>query len=267
MDSDWQIYACISLVAALTSAGGLAIASRKPIWYNEKRMWWLIAIGTGLLFAILFLEFLPHALHQAGHQAPLLMMAGVFFILFMETYIAPKLTFWEGEHCDHDHSRDHDHKHHPENEHQHHVISHQAACSVIGCLIICSFFDGFSIKSAFAIDAQTGWLTSIGLFIHVLPDGVIAASISLAGGMRKSKAMGASFLTGASLIAGALIASFIDNVIGLSELLIPFASGILLYVSLIHLLPTGMKHHKGLWWVLAGSLPFAMLHLFALHPH
>lgn len=259
MDSSLHLYISTILVAGISMLGGLWIATKKPSWYTQERLWMIVAIATGLLLGIAFFEFIPHSFETNPHSTPYYMAFAVIFMIIVETKIAPKLNFFEGKSCSHDHAKDHDHKKNPNQEHQHHLISHHAACSALGCLIVCAFFDGFQIRSAFLVDIKTGWITSLSLLFHLLPDGVLAASIAIAGGMNSSRAKITSVITGGTFIIGSVVASFLGPYLGQSNLILSFAAGLLIYVVFIHLLPVGMKHKNGLYFVLLGLLIFVSI--------
>jgi hypothetical protein len=72
-------------------------------------------------------------------------------------------------------------------------------------------------------------------------------------------------ITGGSLIVGAVAAGLVGTLLPLHRVVLPFATGILIYVSLIHLLPAGMKHPRGIWWILVGSALFGLNHFFLHH--
>lgn len=267
MNASVQTILPIVLIAFTTTAGGFWIASRKPAWYSQEKLRWFVAVGTGLLLAVALIEFLFTAFQLTPRQTPFLIIAGILFILFVETYLAPHLNFFEGHDCHHDHAKSHDEKEKLSQEHTHHLISHEAACSALGCLIICAFFDGFEIRTAFSVGSTAGWTTAMGLLFHVLPDGVLAAGIALAGGMTVRRTRLVSALTGGLLILGALTASVILEVWPQARgWILPFSTGVLLYVVLMHLLPVGMKHRRGFFWILTGALFFSALH-FLTHRH
>ena len=231
-----QISFALLFIVVFTTWGGLLIASQKLVWYTPQRLSMFIALGTGMLLAILFSEFLAESFHEHSHLSAALIVTGIVFVIFMETYIAPKISFLEGDRCDHDHAVAHDHKHHLSQEHQHHLISHQAACSAVGCLLVCTFFDGIELKAAFELGESTGWMTSVGLLFHVLPDGALAASIALAGGMSRSAAKVVSVLTGLSMVVGILFTVMLQQIVSFQQFVLPFASGVLMYVTFIHLM-------------------------------
>lgn len=253
MSSNWTILATVLIVASISSLGGFFMASRPSVFF-EKWKYKLIGLGTGILFGVAFLEFLPHAMKSHPDLSPLLIVSGLVLIVFIEAVIAPKLNFLEGNHCRHDHAKEHRSKQNPHHEHLHHLVSHQAACSAVGCLMVCAFFDGLEITTAFRLDSKTGLLTSGGLLFHILPDGILAASISLAGGASPLKAKFIVLMTGMALVLGSLISIFL---ISLSfRYMLPLACGILIYVCLVHLLPVAIKERNGYWWPLFGLLFF-----------
>ncbi|MCY4524216.1 MAG: ZIP family metal transporter [Halobacteriovoraceae bacterium] len=254
---DWGTFFIIFTLAFISSWGGFYIAQKKS-GVLEKWQWRLTSFGMGILLGVSFLEFLPHTMEHHPQLSPLLMVAGIVFIIFVEVFIAPKLDWLEGKSCAHDHAKDHDRKSHIHLEHQHHLISHQAACSAVGCLIVCAFFDGLEMAAAFYLGEKTGILTSIGLVFHILPDGILAANIALAGGMSTGKAKFISLVTGFSLITGAVFSLLLGRLLPSFHYVLPLAAGILIYVSLVHLLPVAMKTNKGAW-ALGGLMFFLLL--------
>ena len=156
-----QILSVILLLAFITSWGGLFIASRGQGFLGKWQVR-LIGIGMGILLGVSFLEFLPHAIEHSPTLSPFLIIAGLILIVFVESFIAPKLNFLEGSDCNHDHAKGHDHKSNTHLEHQHHLISHQAACSAVGCLITCAFFDGLEITTAFYLERKQGFSLASG---------------------------------------------------------------------------------------------------------
>ena len=260
-----QSILAVMTISIVTALGGIRIATGHPRWYTQKRLWLMMAISSGILLGVIFFEFIPVAF--AYSNAPVLMLLGIIFILLVETYIAPYLNFFDGPKCDHDHAKQHDHKGDLAFEHQHHVISHQAACSAVGCLVVCAFFDGFQMRAAFMVDAQTGWVTSMALLFHILPDGVLAASLVIAGGLSRKKALIVAFLTGGCVFTGFLIATLLGGIPVFNQAVIPFAAGILIYVTLTHLLPAGIRHPKGFPLILGGALTFYVLHMLLGHIH
>lgn len=256
-------FIAIIILGLLSSSAGFYIASRKPEWYSNDRLNLLSAFSSGLLFSFIIAVMLPHSLNTDNYLfASLLIVSGFVGILLIETYIAPKLNFFEGDSCSHDHATENIHKDHPAEAHHHHLISHQAACSAVGCLIVCSFFDGFEIQTAFSLDAQTGWTTFFALLFHALPDGVLASSIAISGGIKKNKVLIISALTGGVLILGGLTSFVINKSLGVEKHMLAFATGVLIYVTFFHLLAMGLKHKKGIPVMAVTAVSYLALQFF-----
>jgi zinc transporter ZupT len=207
-----------------------------------------------MLLAINFVELLPHAMEKAQPWTPVVIFIGIISMILMEKYVAPKLTFLDRQ-IHHEH---HEEGHHKNEDHGHHLISHKEACSSVGCLIVCAFFDGIEIASAFHVNLSSGWIVSSGLLFHVLPDGAIAAGMAMAGGLSSKVAKWSSLLIGAALFIGAILSVVVGNVVGFHSVVLPLTFGVLTYVCLVHLLPMSLKHRFGL----AGLILSALLIFF-----
>ena len=74
-----------------------------------------------------------------------------------------------------------------------------------------------------------------------------------------------SLITSLLLILGYFFASLIGHFF--IDFLIPFATGILLYVTLVHLVPVSLKSKSGFILALTGFAFFFLLHLNHAHQH
>ncbi|MNY25518.1 ZIP Zinc transporter [compost metagenome] len=126
--------------------------------------------------------------------------------------------------------------------------------------MICSLFDGVALSGALSGGTRLGALAMMGLLLHLLPEGVLAATVTMAGGgsprnaRRAALAMGLAFLVGTTLplVLGPLSASAL-----------PFSAGVLLYVALTELIPSVSTSGKGAGLVLAGSAGYFLLEQLA----
>ena len=264
-----SVFLATAVIAVLTTFGGLWVASRSPKWLTQDTISELVAFGTGLLLALAFLEFLPHSLEHSPHLGGLLILAGVLLILMTEIFIVPRLHFLDRLVLQEDGHHAHDHvcgdDHHPHHPHHGHLVTKEAACSAIGCLAVCAFFDGVQIKAAFTLGTSAGLLTSLGLLFHVLPDGIIAASLALSSGFSKRAAKFTSLLIGGSLFAGLLAGHFLTSITEGLHIVLPLATGLLLHVSFVHLLPASTRSKRGPYYLFAGIAIFALL--ISVAPH
>ncbi|MCB0357882.1 MAG: hypothetical protein KDD40_12785 [Bdellovibrionales bacterium] len=243
----------IFIVVLLTYVGGIFIARKESKVFFD-RLPLFMSLGTGVLLTIAVNEFIPHAFKDSQNNSPWWILGGILFVIVADKYIAPYLGPRHDRQCSH-------HSHGPK------LISSSAACSSIGCIIVCAFMDGVEIYTAFHLGTDVGWFLAFGLFFHVVPEGAIAAGLSLAGGFSKEVARKSVIYIASAILLGLLVGSQVVKYISFENTLLPFASGVLLYVSIGHLMPVSLKSRWGLWGVIFGAgLIFILRHLSG-HSH
>ncbi|MEB3198206.1 MAG: ZIP family metal transporter [Candidatus Sericytochromatia bacterium] len=284
------------VTAALMLAGGLWVATRPQAWLTEGRLSLLVAAGTGLLLATLGLEMLPSASEALGHRAFVWFLAGIGIVLLLEHHAAPwldRLLAPPRSSCQHDHSVSHEahaadcdahahaHHHHvagsaaalsttlahSHGHHAHGLLSHGTACTAVGCLIVCTFFDGLSLAAGFSTSAQLGALLGAGLLLHLLPEGVVAASVLLAAGASRAAARRAATVVACALLGGVLVASGLGGALGGSATVLALASGVIAYVVLGQLVPVALRAPGGLWLMLGVTAALALFEHLWPHSH
>lgn len=268
------------VTAGTTVAGGLWVTSRPRTWLTQTRLSAMMALGAGLLLAVACFELMPEGFLHGGSLAFPALFAGIFMVLLFERYLAPRLgalfpadTRAHDAACDHAHGHGHHHHDEPALDHHHAhdaacghahapLLSHGAACSALGCLLVCTFFDGIALASGFAVSAQVGIILAVGLTLHMLPEGVLASSVVLASSQSKLLARRAAIAAGASFLLGILAAHALGAFLSLA---LPFACGVLLYVTLGQLVPVALRAPRGLGYMALGAAIF--LGIIQLFPH
>lgn len=177
------------------------------------------------------------------------------------------------EHCHHHEHHHHSHAHHNHDfcvhSHSHthdSQISFRTACLSVGCVTVCSFFDGLEISTAFHLGSEVGWLTSFGFLLHSISNGALAASLGIAGGLSKSRAVQVSILIGALLFAGSLIGVVGISLLDFKTFVLPFSTGVILYISFTHLIPLALKDKIGWLGFILGTAVTLIIHSF-FHTH
>ncbi len=270
------------LAASVTMAGGLWVANMSRELLTPARLRGIMALGAGFLVALVLLELLPASVEQAGgdaHGVFGLVLAAAAAVFAFDRWIAPRLSFLDVSHDDdgcahhHDYSHDHGHDHgdghgaHADHAHAacgHPILGHGAACSALGCLAVCTFFDGVALSASFAAGSSLGWLVMVGLILHLLPEGILAASVTLAAGASKRMARRAVLIVGVALVLGALMPFLMGPLVPLA---LPVAAGILLFVAFAQLIPAAATTSLGAWLVLAGGASFWLIEQFVSHGH
>ncbi len=258
---------------------------------NIDRLKIFIAVAAGFILTALFFDLLPESVenYKGGtHVFFRWSLFGVILVAGFERYVLPRLDFVnrfftpenealktidthdETVHDEHDahdhhehmdqaedcaHSHDHAHLHvhtHPE------VLGVGQVCSAIGCFMICSFFDGITLSSVQAVDHKLGVVLILGVVLHLLPEGVLSGVMALSGGASFKAARKVLMFIGGSFVLGSLIPFLVT---GFEPVFIAMSSGILLFVSLVQLLPTALRLKHAPIWIILGSLLFAGSHV------
>lgn len=279
--------------AIATILAGYIVAARPNAKVSERFLKSSMALGAGFLIAVVFFELLPVALERTQNPDQVFMnvFLGTSLVFIFDRWVAPHLTFWDDSHdheddgCAHHHEYTHDHGHNhpfitgpkPQHAHAacgHAILGHGAACSAVGCLIVCSFFDGIAFSGGMVHDRALGLIIFTGQVLHVVPEGLLASSLILAADGKVQSAKKAAFATGIFFLLGALIPGLVgtvpvlmDKVDMIHNFFLAFSAGILLYVGMAQLVPASgsSKFDSGL--IVAGSLAFLVLHSLIHHIH
>jgi zinc transporter ZupT len=286
-------------IALLMIVLGMLIMGGAGRHVNMDRLQVFIAVASGFMMAVLFIDLLPENLIKfpSGPRAFFAWsLLGMVFVIAFERYGVPRLRFVEtffhpddetlshiethdehvhddSSHGMHGHSHDH-HDHHDLKEATHCDHSHEHAhlhrhthmevlgtgevCSAIACFMICSFFDGIALSSVQAVDRNLGVLMVIGVVLHLLPEGVLSGAMALAGGASLKSAKKVLLFIGGSFVVGSLIPYFIT---GFENTFLAISSGILIFVTLVQLLPTALKLRFAPAWIGLGALIYVGSHL------
>lgn len=253
-----QIIIFTFFIAGATLAFGFSFIHQNKN-FTQKALPYFVSIGTGMLLTISFTEFLPRAFANFQKSSSVLFLLGFFIVILAEKYIGPMIS-----RTDHACQQEHHHNH-GELTHSHilsrSMISHQAACSSVGCILVCAFFDGLEIPAAFLISQKTGIVVGLGMLFHVVAEGALAVSVAMAGGLsKKATSLGILFVS-IAIIVGSFSGLMLSKVLDFEATLLPLASGVLLYVSIGHLLPAALNVKYGVLGILSGS---ALIYAIAL---
>lgn len=262
------MFLALFLSVLATSFGGLwfTYQTSKPL-QSEKSLAFLISITTGLLTGILFLSFLPHSLES--NLFHFFMLGGFLFILLTNVFLTPYLSIFSPKERKKDHTTHHYYHHHlidcsTNQDQKKTLISSNSSCSIIGCISVCCFFDGFELKSAFTINDQTGWITGLSLFFHILPDGILFSSLTLSSRFNKKIRYFICLIPGLFVTFGFSIAFILEKLPIWTFGLIPFSTGILFYIVFTHLIPIALRNKLSLLWFCLGTFVSLLIHLFSL---
>ena len=207
----------------------------------------LVALSAGGLFSLVFLDFLPHSLQEQPFVSGCFVILGMLIQYLFELHAPKKLKFLD-KLVDTS-----------QGAHQHaHILSAGASCSLAACLILCSFFDGIRFYSGLMLGGQAAVTLSVALFFHLISEGLILATLGFDLKLKHPVLM--ILFTGLclSFLMGTLITANLFLYIS-PTLIFSIATGMLVYISFIHLLPFCLKN-KYYSYFATGLLVFALTH-------
>jgi zinc and cadmium transporter len=199
-----------ALAAALGNvAGALAVVGH--LRQGLRLIDACLAFGAGFMLAVTVLGVMPQVLHSTP-AAALYVLAGYFAVHLAQHVFTTHFHFGEETHS----------------------LSASAGMSALLGLTLHTFFDGVAIASGFLVSDRLGILVFLAVLLHKLPEGVTIASVIVAGGQSRSRAVGGAVILGAATIMGMLLT---EQVSALAQHGLALSAGVTLYVAASNLVP------------------------------
>jgi len=206
----------------------------------KKFLIFLVAISAGTMIGGAFLHLLPESLILSTGLTPyLLVIAGFLFFFIVEKFL----------HWHHSHQNpgcDCDHHHHDKS-----ILSYMT-------LVADSFhnlIDGLVIAASFAVNPAIGFVTTLAVITHEIPQEISHFGVLLYGGFSKAKALWYNFLSATVSILGAIVGVLISlQTNTFTQILLPITAGGFLYIAASDLIPE--INHETSWGRSLASLLF-----------
>lgn len=211
------LYALVAAGANLV--GGLVVTTASLQGRRAQRV--LIAFGAGFMLAVVFLGMLPHAL-ETGPDAALFVVLGYLLVHLTQHVVTPHFHFGEETHAEK-------------------MMGAWVGMAALLGLLLHTFFDGVAIASGFGVSRALGILVFTAILLHKVPEGVTVASIMLASGNSRARALGAVLLLGVSTLLGVLLTEYVAP---LREHGLALSAGVTLYVAASNLIPEVQKERS-----------------------
>ncbi len=230
-----------STIAGLSTILGIIMVILKEKWVL-KHSHYVNSFAAGLILGIAFFHLFPESLELAENAVLFIFIGFLLFYLLenvMVLHSGSEIHFKE--------------KSNPQ---------HTKGMAMFSGLFFHSLLDGIIIGVGFEVDPKVGLLTSLGVILHELPEGVTTFSILIASIKRKT-ALKLSVAVALATPVGALISlAFVG---GLSEgmvgLLLAMAGGSFLYIGASDLIP---ETHEEKGFQNAGFLLLGALLLYSI---
>lgn len=219
------IYTFLSviIVSALSFIGALSLAvSLKKL---KNIVIFLVSLSAGSLLGGATLHLLPEAISECGSTMSIwyYFLAGIIIFFILE-----KIICWR--HC-HIHTSD---------EHPHSL----GLMNLIGDGLH-NFIDGMVIAGAFLVNSQLGFITTIAVITHEIPQEIGDFGVLLQAGYSRAKALFLNFLTALTAVLGAglaiLIGSRIEN---FTAVILSFTAAGFIYIATADLIPELKKDNR-----------------------
>ncbi|HEX5632737.1 MAG TPA: ZIP family metal transporter [Gemmatimonadales bacterium] len=197
-------------VAALANvAGALVVIRRSEVGVRTLEL--ALAFGAGFMLSVAMLGMLPEVFATDAAAAPWL-LAGFLAVHLVQHVLTPHFHF---------------------GEETHHVSRAAGVTAALG-LSLHAFFDGVAIASGFLVSGQLGLLLFLAVFLHKLPEGLSIASLSLAGGFSKERALALSVVPAIATLLGGVLTGVATP---LATHGLALAAGVTIYVAASNLIP------------------------------
>jgi zinc transporter ZupT len=210
-----------AVAAALGNVAG-ALAVVRHLERGLRLIDVCLAFGAGFMLAVAVLGVLPEVFAVSA-TAGLYVLLGYLAVHLAQHVLTPHFHFGE----------------------ETHQLSPSAGHRALLGLTLHTFFDGVAIASGFLVSDRLGILLFLAVLLHKLPEGVTVASVMVAGGESRGRAIGGSIVIGCATVLGFLLT---EQVASLAQYGLALSAGVTLYVAASDLVPS-FQARRG--WVTA----------------
>ena len=219
----------------------------------------LVSFSAGVLLGAAFLELLPHAFGFGidAHKLFMALLAGLLFFFLLE-----KFALWR-------HSHHHEHDGHG---HEDGFDEHEAGKSGLLILVgdsLHNFADGILIAAAFLADPWLGFITTLGIIAHEVPQEAGDFIVLLNAGYTRTRALAYNTLASLASVAGGMIGFFaLAHTQGVVPYVVVLAASSFIYIAVADLIPWMQRRadtESSAWQVVmvaAGVCMIAVSHSF-----
>lgn len=210
------------MAAAANLLGAAVVVNRSERGVRVLEL--AIAFGAGFMLSVVVLGMLPE-IYGAGPAGGLWVLGGFLAVHVAQHVLTPHFHFGE----------------------ETHRVSASAGASAVVGLSLHTFFDGVAIASGFHVGTGLGVLLFAAVFLHKLPEGLTVASLMLASGQGRRRALASALVPAGATLLGVLLT---ERVAALTTHGLALAAGVTLYVAAANLLPQFQAKRS---WTITGA--------------
>lgn len=232
-----------------------------PDGWRHRVMPYLLSYATGTMLATAIIGLIPEALeHISIYEAGIAILAGLVLFFVLEWTV-----IWRHSHGDLPEDHHHTHEHTHGHDHTHRMGKKTGMLIVIGDAVH-NMADGVAIGAACAASPGLGFVTTLAVLGHEVPQELSDFTILLSSGFSRRRALLWNTLSGMGTLVG-VVAAY--GGLGYAEAIVPYALSVaaasFLYIGLADLVPGlhgRMGAAKGVWqfaMMIAGMVTIAVL--------
>lgn len=207
------VLASTFLVCLISLIGVFTLAINEKLLH--RMLFYLISFSAGALIGSAFLHILPEALKETQSES-------VFYCLILGLvlfFLLEKYFYWR--HC------------------------HKGVCDVHAFTYLNligdgfhNFIDGMVIAASFIVSVKLGFVTTMAIILHEIPQELGDFGVLIYGGFTKKKALFYNFISAFVAMFGALTGYFItESTGGFSNFILPLTAGGFIYIAASDLIP------------------------------
>ncbi len=223
------ILICIFLVSVISLIGIVFVVLSEK-WFN-KALLMLVGFASGSLLGGAFFHLIPEAIEKVG-KASSITVENIFLALALGLLIFFVLEKFLWRHC---------------HEREKCPVHPFAYLNLVGDGIH-NFIDGIIIAASFMAsqDVSLGFIVTLAVAAHEIPQEIGDFSILLYGGFSKTKALIYNFLTALTAMAGGIFTFYGSAFLPQTPYLLAFAAGGFIYIASTDLIPELHRERKAL---------------------
>jgi zinc and cadmium transporter len=205
--------ASVTVVSLISFIGAIFIGLKESLL--RRIIMVLVGFASGTLLGGAFFDLLPEAVNMIDPPITIFYFVTLGIIVF---FCIEKFLYWR--HCH-------------ERECQVHTFTY---VSLVGDGVH-NFIDGMIIAATFVFSFELGFITTLAVISHEIPQEMGDFGVLVYGGLGKKKALIYNFISALTAIVGAIVTYYVVYLRNNYTLLIPFAAGGFIYIAATDLMP------------------------------
>jgi len=232
----WGIVLSSLLGGALSTIGGILLLARPE--KLRSLSFWLLAFAAGTLLAVACFDLLPEALEYASHVG----VSGIavfqaMFVGLVGLFVIEGLLFRIHHHHDDSLITDPLHPHREDS-------MHTPILLLIGDTMH-NFIDGIVIGAAFLAGAPIGFLTTLAVAAHEVPQEISEFGVMAAAGWSRSRIIALNIGSALMSTLGAVLTYFYRDALYQNLwAMMAVAAGLFMYIAVADIMPQLYEEHR-----------------------